>query len=185
MKKILAVLAVAGLAAAANGQVVINGDVTTMSGIGAIGTDGNTNLNPAAWTYWTFSANAGDVIDWEVNRLVDALDPIAAVYEGNMAGAAFGGEMGDDPLMGLALIDIGDDEDGPFTGGGPFGDPHGGFIVATTGVYTICVSSFASDIIPPEGYVHEVIVRGSTAPAPGAAALVALGGLFAARRRRA
>lgn len=184
MRTTLAILAVAGLAAVSNAQVVINGDVTFAPGFGSITTNGDTTANPAAWTYWTFSANAGDNLDVEVNRLVGELDPIAAVVLGNLAGAAFADNIFSNPIMGLPLVAAGDDND-PANLPGPWGDPHMAFVAPATGVYTIAVSSFASAQIPTPGYVHEVIVRGSTVPAPGAAGLLALGGLIAARRRRA
>jgi MYXO-CTERM domain-containing protein len=183
MKTALTLLALSFAATAANAQVVINGDVTTSSGIGAITTSGGTTGNPSAWTYWTFSANAGDNIDWQVNRLVGELDPVANVVMGNLAGAAFGGSIFDSTLMGLPNVSYSDDSDAPNVPG-PWGDPHGFFVAPTTGVYTIAVSSYASADMPEGGYLHEVIVTGSTAPTPGAAAVLALGGLAGCRRRR-
>src|SRR5690606_26108894 len=103
------------LATSANGQVAINADVTTTPATGAITVDGNTNGNPAAWTYWTFCAVAGDNIQWEVDRLVDELDPVASVVIGNLEGAAFAGTIFDDPLMGLPVVSSSDDADPPFT----------------------------------------------------------------------
>jgi hypothetical protein len=151
------------LATSASGQVAINADVTTAPGTGAITVSGNTNVNPAAWTYWTFCAMAGDSIQWEVDRLVDELDPVASVVLGDLEGAAFAGTIFDDPLMGLPVVSFSDDADPPFTGGGPFGDPNASFIAPVTGTYTIAVSSFSSAPMPAGGYTHRVTVNGSTA----------------------
>ncbi len=184
MKKVIGLLVVALAAGAAHAQVVIDADVTFAPGIGAITAGGTTNNTPSEWTYWTFFATAGDALEIEVNRLVGELDPVAAIVEGDLTGATFGGNIFSDPIMGLDVVGYSDDTD-PANIPGPYGDPHAYFLAPSTGVYTICVSSYASDVIPEEGYVHEVIVRGNTVPAPAAAGLFGIFGAFASRRRRA
>jgi len=187
MRKLIGLLAVVGAAASVNAQVVITGDATFAPVNANIMTNGNTNTTPEAWSFVTFCANEGDTISVRVHRLVDALDPISSVVFGDMAGTAFApASIGDDPLLGFSVIGLGDDENGPFTGGGPFGDPQIDFVATMTGTYTVVTSSFASDGIPSTGYLHQVEVLGSSCiPGPASAGLVCLAGLFAARRRRA
>lgn len=173
------VLTAALVALEANGQVVISGDVTLGPAIGTtVGTTA-TYLSPSQWSYWTFSANAGDEIVWGVRRLAADYDPIASVVRGNLEGAMFDASpIWNDPIMGLPLMSYSDDTAPPNLPG-PFGDPLGSFTAPATGVYTISVAVVSGIGQNP----HEVFVSGTTAPAPGAAWLAVLG-LAAARRHR-
>jgi hypothetical protein len=188
MKAVASFVGVCGLALAASAQVTPVGDLT--NGATQVGTIRSQTIGLAdafGWTFWTFSANVGDVINIEVDRLVGALDPASSVVFGNATGLAFGSLTGSTVFdwsgPGLsATVALGDDDDPPAIPG-PFGDPNYGFVATSAGVYTIAVASFASTGSFP--YDHNITVTGSTVPAPASLALLGAGALFAIRRRRA
>lgn len=192
MRRLFGMLAVVALSGAADAQVATLGDLTSGApGVGTITTPGNTIAigTASAWGFWTFSANAGDAINIEVDRTTGPLDPASSVVFGNANGLAFAALTGtsifDWSGPGLsANIASGDDNDPPAIPG-PFGDPNYGFVAADTGVYTVAVGSFASGTMPAGGYGYSIIVTGSTVPAPGALALLGLAGMVSSRRRRA
>ena len=177
----------AAIAGTAGAQVTILGDLTSGATASGTITGGSIDVADASfWGFWTFSANAGDLINVEVDRTTGGLDPASSVVEGNAAGLAFAS------LTGFSIFDwsgpglsptvaFGDDDDPPALPG-PFGDPNYSFVAGTTGVYTVAVASFASSGSPPWGY--EITVTGSSVPAPGALALLGLAGLIGSRRRR-
>ena len=181
-KIMLAAFALIGAAGLANGQITITGDLTNgATQVGSV--TGSGTGNSAGWGWYTFSANAGDSIAIDVNRLVGDLDPASGCWEGDATGDAVG-DFSSIFINGtsLALVGSGDDNVGPNLPG-PWGDPSYGFIAPSTGIYSVAVASFASTGQPP--YRFDITVTGSTVPAPGAAALLGLGGFVATRRRRA
>jgi MYXO-CTERM domain-containing protein len=188
MKMRMAGVLVAVMAGAAQAQVAPWADLT--DGLPHFGTvtGGSVDLTDVgSWAFFTFSANAGDNIDIEVNRLIGDIDPASSVVFGDATGVPFasltGTWMFDWSGPGLsATVAFGDDEDPPALPG-PFGDPHYGFLAASTGVYTVAVCNYAGNPGTAPWRV-EAIVTGSTAPAPGSLALLAAGGLLAGRRRR-
>jgi hypothetical protein len=195
MRTLFCTLCAVAVTSTASAQVVISGDLT--SGLPSIGNitpspgdaDGIDLADAPHWDFWTFSANAGDAINIEVDRLLGGLDPVSSVVFGNAGGLAFGSLTGtsifDWSGPGLsANIAQGDDDDPPALPG-PFGDPNYGFVAASTGVYTVAVGSFLSTLpFPPTGYPYSIVVTGSTVPAPGALALLGVAGLVVGGRRR-
>lgn len=186
-KTMIAMMVLCGAAAGASAQIVPQGDAT--DGLPHAGTVDGTNevSSVATWSFWTFSANAGDNINIEVNRMVADLDPVSSVVFGNATGTPFASVTGitifDWSAPGLSsVIASGDDDDPANVAGGPWGDPNYGFTAADTGVYTIAVASYIS--ATPGPHAFEIIVTGSTVPTPGALGLLAMGGLVAVRRRR-
>ena len=186
-KTMIAMMVLCGAATGASAQIAPQGDATDgLPHVGAVdGTNGVSSV--ATWSFWTFSANAGDNINIEVNRLVSALDPVSSVVFGDATGTPFASATGtsifDWSGPGLStVIAFGDDDDPANVPGGPWGDPNYGFVAGSTGVYTVAVASYAS--ATPGPHAFEIIVTGSTVPTPGALGLLAMGGLVAARRRR-
>lgn len=59
--------------------------------VGAIGFDGSCAefADPVTWDFWTFDAEAGQVIDIEVDRQAALFDPALVLYQGD--GAVSGG----------------------------------------------------------------------------------------------
>lgn len=172
-------------AAGANAQIAPLGNLT--NGATQVGTvsSASTTTSPSLWDWWIFQANAGDSITIEVDRLVAALDPVSAAWQGNATGAAFGNFVDIfSSGAGFPQVGFGDDEDPAFVPGGPWADPLYGFVAPTTGWYTVAVSSFASNPPPQEGYRYQITVTGSTVPAPAGMAALGLLGLVVARRRR-
>lgn len=188
MKKILALVAVAGLAAAANAQVTPQANVTNGAWYpGTITTGTNSIASAPGWAFFIFQANAGDAINIEVDRAIGDLDPVSSVVFGDASGTAFAALTGTNIFNwsgpGLsAVITSGDDNDGPALPG-PWGDPNYGFVAPSTGTYTVAVASYFSAGSPPYDMLIQVL--GSTVPTPGSMALLGLGGLAAIRRRRA
>ncbi len=191
MKKVLAIVAIAGLASAASAQYVSMGNLTngaSQHGIFPMGSTGDQN-EPSRWHLWLFQANAGDNITIDVDRTAAALDPVSSAFFGNANGAAFppsGTFILDEAaimaaLPGLSWVGEGDDNE-PDGFGGPFGDPLYGFVAPNTGTYSVFVASFLSSTAGTREY--DITVTGSTVPTPGAIALLGLGGFAASRRRR-
>lgn len=188
MKKILALVAVAGLAAAANAQVTPQANVTNGAWYPGVVTGSGTAIGGASgWAFFIFQANAGDAITIEVDRAIGDLDPASSVVFGDASGTAFAALTGTSVFNwsgpGLSATLAGGDDDHPPALPGPWGDPFYGFVAPSTGTYTVAVASFASQGAPP--YDMMIQVLGSTIPTPGSMALLGLGGLAAIRRRRA
>jgi len=181
-----------GLAAAAGAQPILpvadlTSGATVGSSIFAQGVNGGAQR--AFWDFWTFSANAGDVIGIHVRRIDQGLDPMASVVFGNVTGLDRTTEITDDggafnwtgPGLSPVIASGDDDIDQP----GPFGDPDFGFVAPATGVYSFIVAGFLStEPFPENGYAYTARVTGSTVPNPGAAAMLGLAGVVATRRRR-
>lgn len=188
MKRVLALVAVAGIATAANAEIAIQANVTngawypgivTGSGVDVVGASG--------WAFFIFQANVFDHITIEVDRAIGDLDPASSVVFGDATGVDFAALTGNNIFNwsgpGLtAPIAFGDDNHPPALPG-PYGDPAYAFIASSTGTYTVAVGSWVSAGSPP--YAINIQVLGSTAPTPGSLALLGLGGLAAIRRRRA
>jgi hypothetical protein len=184
IRSILAASVVFTVVGAAQADVISSlGDLTdgaTQSGNFVSGADNF--QSPATWRVYTFDANAGDNILVRVSRMAAQVDPIAFAHLGNLTGAdvAPGILANDLSTYGLTFMASGDDSvDDAF--GGPFGDPLFAFVAPATDTYTVITHMFGNY----EGSLpYEVQVTGSTVPAPGAAALAAVGGLMCVRRRR-
>jgi hypothetical protein len=95
----------------------------------------------------------------------------------DFAGGSFSGFDSNDP----GYIDFADDE---IPHPGPFGDPYTEFTAATTGWYTIAVTNFASNGVPPYDFRLKVCPN---CPEPSTFLLVLSAGLgiVAIRRRKA
>ena len=121
--------------------------------------------SPLTWDFYTVTAEAGDLIRIEVNRLTDSLDPASAAYFGDVAGQPLppDGTFFDeaDLFLPMTFVESGDDEDPPATGAGPFGDPNYEFVATEAGTYTIIVVSFLSD---PGLLEYEVLATIGDAP---------------------
>lgn len=188
MKKVFALVAVAGLAAATNAQILPQANVTNGTWYSGVVTgSGIGTLDAAGWEFYIFQANAGDAITIEVDRAVGDLDPVSSVVFGDATGLLFAALTGNNIFdwsgPGLSATLIAGDDNHPPALPGPWGDPFYGFIAPSTGTYTVAVASFASAGSPP--YDMMIQVLGSTVPTPGSMALLGLGGLAAIRRRRA
>lgn len=143
-------------------------------------------LNDANW--FIFFAEAGDLVDIDINRLAAPPDLIAELYFGNVTGLDFGNSNADagsgnaSPL--LTFLDVEDDtEDDAF--GGPFGDPRFTFTAAETGTYSIAVTRFFTN---GANEPFEIIGTGISPtpiplPASGLLLVGALGGVAAVRRK--
>jgi len=147
---------------------------------------GNTGLDPSLWSYWQFSATAGEEFYIEVDRISGVLDPAAGVFAGTFTDT--------DDL--LPFFDIyggdafGDDEDAPAVFG-PYGDPNFYFQASMSGIYTLAIASMASGLDPQLlAFGYQVTLRPLNnnigTPEPGMIGLLGLGlaGIAAARRRR-
>ncbi|MFI4882697.1 MAG: GC-type dockerin domain-anchored protein [Phycisphaerales bacterium JB064] len=126
--------------------------------------DGGETL-PMTWDFYTITAEAGDLVRIEVNRLTDSLDPASAAYFGDVEGQTLppDGTFFDEADLFLPMIFVGagDDEDPPATGAGPFGDPNYSFVASDAGTYTIIVVSYSSD---PGILEYEVMATIGDAP---------------------
>ncbi len=136
--------------------------------------------------YWSFSAQAGDVVTLSVDRLSGNLDPALSLYRGTTAADTnqfnSSGDWG-----GMSFVASLDDEKAAFLPPPlPSGDPYGVFHVATAGSYTVVVGGSNSS----DGLSYPYRIDLSVTPVPEPAVL----GLFAAglmallpivRRRRA
>ncbi|OAB62993.1 hypothetical protein AY599_15080 [Leptolyngbya valderiana BDU 20041] len=104
---------------------------------------------PSTWDFYEVTAEAGDLVRIEVNRLTDSLDPVSAAYFGSVEGEPLPPDgtfvLEADLFLPFIFVASGDDDDPPATGAGPFGDPNYSFVAADAGTYTIIVASFASD----------------------------------------
>lgn len=142
--------------------------------------------------YWRFWATAGDLVTVYVERADGELDPAQFVYSGIYVDTTDPGLTNDGFLLGTGsnMIDFGDDER-PGALPGPYGDPESVFIAPVTGWYTVAVTSFISDPVPPDGdYDYTISVKGNTgySPNPEPGTMILLSGALAAagawRRRR-
>lgn len=101
--------------------------------------------------FWFFSADAGDVVTIEVDRVNCEMDPIIVLYEG----------FGDDTA--LTMVDFADDNDTPACSPGcfSFADPIiTGVVLPTTGVYTLAVWDFISGTCAVPPLTYDVVVTG-------------------------
>lgn len=187
--KTLAILSALSCASLASAQFSSLGDLTFSGASGQFPTGLTGGINDSStWHLWTFNANAGDMINVAVSRVGPSLDPMSATFVGNLDGQAYsvGVPLWDTATLaaqlGLPLAGSGDDDvDDSY--GGPWGDPNYSFVASATGTYSILVGSYASLTTGEQRY--DITVTGSTwVPAPGAMAVLGLGGLVASRRRR-
>ena len=146
----------------------------------------------ASGNVFVFSANAGDFVDIDINRLVAAPDLIAVLSFGEIRGVDVGSATwsdvaGSTDFYGTTFLSAQDDtEDDAF--GGPWGDPRFSLTLTQTGTYTLFISSLNGGIGSP----FEIVATGISAapvsavplPAGGALLLGALGSV-ALRRRTA
>lgn len=187
MKALIAGLAVGAFATAVSAtpinylDTLTSGEVQT--GFITLPGDGNGNDNPETWQWYNFYATAGDFITVDVDRLEANPDMVSATH---FAGASLPTDSapmttitGTGAPAGAVWVAGGDDnEDDGF--GGPFGDPLYSFNAASSGWYTVVVGNFLGD----GSGEYQIVVTGQTVPAPGAAAILGLGGLMVTRRRR-
>jgi hypothetical protein len=120
---------------------------------------------PTTWDFYEVTAQAGDLVRIEVNRLTDSLDPVSAAFFGSVEGEILPPDgtfiLDADLVLPFTFVASGDDDDPSATGGGPFGDPNYTFVADQTGTYTIIVASFLSD---PGVLEYEVIATIGDAP---------------------
>ena len=136
--------------------------------------------SPELWDYYSFYATAGDVPTIHADRLTSAMDPAMSLYFGTITDS--------DDLGTMAFIAVADDNNGiPHGVGGWFADPIiSGYVLPSTGYYTLAVYDFIGQGPGPVGE-YDLHINGISAiPAPGA---LLLGGIGAAlvthlRRRR-
>jgi len=170
-------------------------DGTLVSGVTDTGElEGGSVSDATQADYWRFWATAGDSVTVITRRIDSALDPSQWVFTGLFSDTTDAGLTGGDNIFSgteSAFIDFGDDELPPATGSGPFGDPQSIFTAASTGWYTVAVTSFLSGGLPTDDgdYDYEITVRGNTGspvPEPTFLALLACGacGVALSRRRK-
>jgi hypothetical protein len=161
-------LVVLGLAGAAAAQTVeILGDLTPGDALmGDFPADliGGEDL-PMTWDFYELTAEAGDLVRIEVDRLTDSLDPISAAYFGDVAGQTLPPDgtfiLDAADFLPFTFVESGDDDDPSATGAGPFGDPNYTFVATEAGTYTIIVASYSSD---PGTLEYEVRATVGNAP---------------------
>ncbi len=135
--------------------------------------------------YWSFSAQAGDVVTLSVDRLSGNLDPALSLYRGTTAADTSqfnsSGDWG-----GMSFIGSLDDEKAAFLPPPiPSGDPFGVFSIGAAGSYTVVVGGAnSSDSL---SYPYRIDLSITPVPEPAmlglfAAGLIAL--LPVARRRK-
>lgn len=137
-----------------------DGELTYISEVCDGVTPGTANVNtfpsPDLWNYYRFSGNAGDIVDITVNRTSDAMDAAYVLYSG--IGTTTDGLTtfsGNAELTWVAFSD--DVNTSPF--GGCFQDPQLlGFVLPSTGDYTLAVFDFIGCGTPPP--VFEVVISG-------------------------
>jgi hypothetical protein len=113
---------------------------------------GDNTGNPSEWKFWSFSGNAGDVATVTVRRTVEALDPAFGVWFGTEADTSDYTDIFSDGAT-TPLVAVGDDDLPPAIPTGLWGDSEATFTLPNSGLYTIAVSSFASDpSTEPLGY---------------------------------
>ena len=168
MGRLTTAFVILGLAGAASAQTVdILADLTPGDPVmGDFPTDlvGGEDL-PMTWDFYEVTAEAGDLVRIEVDRLTDSLDPISAAYFGDVDGQPLPPDgtfvLDADSFLPFVFVESGDDDDPPATGAGPFGDPNYSFVATDAGTYTIIVASFSSD---PGVLEYEVTASVGNAP---------------------
>lgn len=176
MLRVLSIGVIAGLSASAPANIVANSLSVGTSGPYVVGDFDFDSLNDQVWFTFTLSTTTSINIDF--NRTSAPPDLVANLYSGDINGfdgsglvpaGVIGSSFGP-----LSFLEIRDDTHGDAFGG-PFGDPQ--FLnTLDAGTYSIMVSAF-------QGAGNSFTVT-SNVPAPGAAVVLGLGGLFGSRRRR-
>lgn len=111
---------------------------------GAVGSNPNYNqpFIPCAWDYYSFTANAGDLLTISVDRVGTGLDPIAFLYSGTATDCSgiswFSGGGG------LTYITRSDDARCCSNTCGCFSDPYIVVTAPITGTYTLTVGNYLS-----------------------------------------
>ena len=181
MSCFLAVTCMAVLTASANAQVTPTGLVVGEQGPFVAGEDDSTLANDSDWFIFTLTSDFD--VDIDINRTEAAPDLFATLFEGDVTGVDFGGLLADDftgpnDFGPLTFIETQDDtEDDAF--GGPFGDPRFQLNLGP-GTYSVLVTALS----PLEGGPFTITSNVSAVPEPSAFAVLGLGGLLFARRRR-
>lgn len=191
LKVLLGVAAIAMMAqASVQAAPIVYSGTLTPNGSGATGNVGpftvfdSTDTPPSV--FYSFTGQAGKVLEINVRRQNPNLDPFLSLYGGLItAGTDYSLYDPFNSFDGVTLLANADDEiDVP----GPFGDPQLRFILPTTGQYTIAIGGAASDcpggVCPTGGYPFAVtlqIPEPSTIPLM-VAALAGIG--WVARRQR-
>lgn len=139
----LAALAVASVGVAA--PISYQGDLTSTGLV-------ESKVEKEAW--WTFSANAGDILTITVRRLEAALDPALVLYSGVSSN-----------INDLTFLGYRDDNLDAGVAGGPFGDPQfSNFGITETGEYSLRLFSFVSLDAGQDGlFDYSINVENSTA----------------------
>lgn len=120
---------------------------------------------PDEWTYYKFEGNAGDVITITVNRTSCAIDPAFTLFEG-LGTTTTGLAPNASTSTELSFLTWRDDDIAPALGCGQFYDPFlDGYVLPTTGWYTIAVYNFAGYATGP--YEYDLVLEGVTCDADG------------------
>jgi hypothetical protein len=132
--------------------------------------------------FWSFSAQAGDLLNLSARRSAPGLDPALTLYFG-MTSADESLFLNDADWGGLRYLTFADDE--ITVPGGPGGDPAlTGFRLPFAGTYTVAIGGFQSLTAGPYNYSMTSAAAPIPEPTVTLMLLAGLGSMAFLRRRR-
>jgi len=115
---------------------------------------------PETFDFWTFTAQAGDVITIEVDRLGINPDPQFSVWQGDLDGTPLFDFAAWDNNANQTLVATADDDELPAQNG-TGGDPTlFGFVVPSTDIYTVLVAGICESVADANRYQIRLDVGG-------------------------